>query len=944
MRLFWITLFLLSGINGLSQPALIPVGGLPTKELYDLHVDKKGYLWVAHGLGISRYDGLNFINYTHPEQVNLRMTDIVEDPLGRIWYHNFSGQVFYIEAGKTSLLKEYDYKKENQTPRMAICGEELLVTSYKGLFALNTTSFKASFFPFPQTSPTEAVSLAVIGNRALLFNNRNWYVYEKSKLTKIPAPFSLQLDGNDFIQLQPSAFRDTVFLTANPSGILYKIVLNKNNLQLAGRQAYEDFINAVSTDRDVWVHTRNNSYDLANVSMVNNYDLTDVVTGKEGNTWYSSRREGLLISYKPSLWKQINFKIDQHDYIRSLNANAGYFFAGTQRGTLYRFRTDSSGAVWKHEMFNGLGSIEFIRHICGDQFIIGSSTSTYIVDAKEKRVLDSLPIKSIYDVGIDSNSFYLATPEGVYIAPFVRGLEERRKWLQAKKQQFSFYNWSTNNTGAYLLFPQRTHSIRFDSLQQKLYAATKNGLFEVDQKSVHPYFINGKEVWATSIAYKDASLYIGTVNDGLWIVEKGNLQHFTTANHLTSNMIIRVKVTEDHLWLYEKEGIQVLDIHTNQILQNIDLPNVAGSNVLDITELGDYSYVATAEGVYKIPLNVAAVKTQPKGYLDYVIINGRDTLRGENISLRHNQNDVQFFFSSPSFYDPEGHYFRYRLRGVEKDWSATSSGERMIRYSSLPPGDYTFELYAFNDDNLQQEEPVSYSFSIARPWWNTWWFYLLLNLSVLAIALVIIRNRAHQRLKIELMRSNISRDLHDDIGATLSSLNFYIALAETEENKKPYLDIITENISHVVNSLDDLIWSINPRNDTTEQLVNRMKAYATPLLKAANIQCGFQHDPGVFNAQLDLAKKRHLFLLFKEMINNVLKHSGCRTCYISLAYSHSQLSLSVTDDGKGFDPETLKPARNGLLNMRARTQKMNGKMEIRSAERQGSRLEVKIPA
>jgi hypothetical protein len=103
MRFFLLLTLLLLGQPLLSQIHITTCSGSAHKELYDLHVDQKGYLWIAHGLGISRYDGLNFINYSHPSQINLRSTDIVEDRAGRIWFHNFSGQIFYIEKGKNTI-------------------------------------------------------------------------------------------------------------------------------------------------------------------------------------------------------------------------------------------------------------------------------------------------------------------------------------------------------------------------------------------------------------------------------------------------------------------------------------------------------------------------------------------------------------------------------------------------------------------------------------------------------------------------------------------------------------------------------------------------------------------------------------------------------------------------------------------------------------------------
>jgi signal transduction histidine kinase len=139
------------------------------------------------------------------------------------------------------------------------------------------------------------------------------------------------------------------------------------------------------------------------------------------------------------------------------------------------------------------------------------------------------------------------------------------------------------------------------------------------------------------------------------------------------------------------------------------------------------------------------------------------------------------------------------------------------------------------------------------------------------------------------------------------------------------------------------VWSINPRNDTTEQFINRMKDYAVPLLKAACIQCQFQLDSRLMDLKLDLPTKQNLYLMFKEMINNVAKHARGHNCIIELVHRNGKLELKVTDDGQGFDPLAVNPARNGLLSMKERTRKLNGEIKIISAPKNGSSVAVSIP-
>lgn len=943
MRGIWSFLFLVATLPTLSQEPPERISGLATNELYDLHVDQKGYLWIAHGLGISRYDGLNFTNYAHPRQINLRTTDIVEDRQGRIWFHNFSGQVFYIQNGRTFLLDGYDYKGENQNPKMVLCGNELLISSYKGLFVCNTSDLHMRFFPFEKTAATAQVSLAVLRNKAVIYNNGDWYQYQQGKLQKAAVISSLSLPKDNFIFLQPATYNDTLFLSANPSGILYKLTVQDRQVQLQAKVEHHDFINAVSVDKEAWVHTRNQSQNLQTGETIPNLDLTDIVKGKDGSTWYCSRREGLLMTRKPFLWKHINFRIEAGDYVSALNANAGYFFAGTRQGNLYVFNTDSSEATWKLMLFNGLGSIDLIRFIKDDLFIVGSTTQTYIINARKKRIEYSLPIQGILDVDADGNSFYVATAAGTYVVPYLSPAESMTAWLSQKKTQFSNLQWQNQGKQAYLLFPQRTRSVRFDSLQQFVYAATKNGLLEVSPTAIRPYLINGNEVFATSIAFKKSRLYVGTVNDGLWIIEGKKILHFTTANTLASNTITRIKLTEDHLWLFEKNGIQVLNIHTNRIVENLALPDVDGANVLDIAEKGEAGYVATANGVYKVPLNLSYKAERPIGFLDHVIVNDRDTLSRHNLRLAHEQNDIQFFFSAPAFYDPESVSFRYRLKGAEEEWRVTDRGERMIRYSALAPGDYEFMLYAIDNNGLEQETAISFPFTINKPWWLNWIFIVLLNTALIGIVFLLLQNRTRQKLRMELVRRNISNDLHDDIGATLSSVNFYIDLAQSEKNNAEYLQYIKTHVNQVINSLDELVWSINPKNDTTEQLINRMKDYALPLLQAAGMQCHFAVDTKLHQAKLGLLTKRHLYLLFKEMVNNVAKHAKGRNCTIQFSHHHKTFSMVVEDDGQGFDTSRVKQHRHGLSSLQERTGKLKGSISIRSETSKGSRIAVTIP-
>ena len=907
-----------------TQTNIQKVPGLPTREIYDLHVDRKGYLWIAHGLGISRYDGLNFIHFTSPLLTDLRMSDIVEDPHERIWFHNFSGQILYIAQGKLNFLTSYNYKKENQSPKMALCGDELLVTSGSGLFVCSTTTLQSKYIALEKATGTSVVSLAVIGDKAIIFNQKDWFVYEKGTgAKKLGAALSIHLQKGNTATLQTISYHDTIFLITNPAGTLQKLVLQGNKLECVGTVQYHDYINSVTGEAQVWVNARNNSQTLDGAHAIKDYNLTDIVRGKEGNTWYGSIKNGLLVSFHAPRWHKIKFPIGEEDFVRSLNIHDGYFFAGTQKGYLLVMSEDGGPVLWKHNMFNGYGSIDFIRFFRDHRFIVGTSTNTYVANPKQKKIETELPIKSIADIDFDENSAYAATSTGFWALPF---------------------SDSTLNSvhSPFMLSPQRSGAVRFDKTDQSVFVSTKNGLQHTTKNGIRSFLINGKEVYASSLGYKDGRLYIATIGNGLWIKENDSLRHFNTTNDLFSNTIVHTKLVRNHLWLFENSGIQIFDTEKCRILNYIELPKIGGADVFDVDEKNGYAYLATADGLYKIPMKVQVEKKMPVGYLEYVVADNRDTLLKDKTNLAHDMNDIQFFFSSPAYYDPQAVSFKYRLVGDDNDWQTTKPNERMLRFSSLPPGSYTFEAVAVNKNGLQQDHPIRFHFTILKSWWTTWWFIVLVNALIIATVLLIIRNRIDQRLKVELIRRGIASDLHDDIGATLSSVTIYTEMVREELGESQYLDHIKENISNTITRLDDLVWSINPKNDTMEQLLNRMQHTSRMLLETTGVKCHFSYDPKILDMKLNLANKRNVYLLFKEMINNVVKHAQCRNCFISLEYHQSDLTLAVRDDGIGFEPEIESKGRNGIESMRYRARRMNGSMHIDSSHTAGSSVVVRL--
>jgi two-component system sensor histidine kinase UhpB len=205
--------------------------------------------------------------------------------------------------------------------------------------------------------------------------------------------------------------------------------------------------------------------------------------------------------------------------------------------------------------------------------------------------------------------------------------------------------------------------------------------------------------------------------------------------------------------------------------------------------------------------------------------------------------------------------------------------------------------------------------------------------------------RSKRLAEIERMRNAIARDLHDDIGSTLSSINILSQLAIREENShhaSKHFAKIAEQSSRMMESMSDIVWSISPGNDSLDQVVIKMKEFAAEILEPKNITYRFKGEDSVMGTILSIDKRKNLFLIFKEAVNNAAKYSGATDLEIKFVRQGNTLSLSVSDNGNGFEPETVK-AGNGLKNMKERARALSARFDFATSLRKGTRVALELP-
>ncbi|RYF96987.1 MAG: hypothetical protein EOO00_01335, partial [Chitinophagaceae bacterium] len=316
------------------------------------------------------------------------------------------------------------------------------------------------------------------------------------------------------------------------------------------------------------------------------------------------------------------------------------------------------------------------------------------------------------------------------------------------------------------------------------------------------------------------------------------------------------------------------------------------------------------------------------------------------LKLAYDENSVSFTYAGLDFQSRAGLQYFYRLTGYDDQW--IDAGQRTYAaYTNLMPGNYSFEVKAFNQSVNGYGPITQLAIHVTPPYWQTWWF-LALGIALLVGSLyALYRYRIHQVLAMQQIRSRIATDLHDDIGSTLTNINILSELSKKNLDDKKEANLFLNRIGEEVNissqALDDIVWSINKDNDTVEQTVARMRRYASEVFDNMHISYTMQADKDIANRKLNMELRRDLYLLFKEAINNICKHAHATHVETRVWVEKKKLHLDISDNGVGFNT-TVPTHRNGLRGLHTRVSKWKGEIEIRSGHGEGTQLRIVLPA
>jgi ligand-binding sensor domain-containing protein/signal transduction histidine kinase len=316
---------------------------------------------------------------------------------------------------------------------------------------------------------------------------------------------------------------------------------------------------------------------------------------------------------------------------------------------------------------------------------------------------------------------------------------------------------------------------------------------------------------------------------------------------------------------------------------------------------------------------------------------------------------LELDFTALSFSAPENVSFRYRLDGFDDDW-VDGGGQRRVIYPRLPQGRYRFHVKACNGDGIWNENAQTIAFTVRPFFWQTWWF----RISAFAVLISSIaggvryasfrrlRRRLHvleQQAALARERARIARDIHDDLGSRLTQTTLLVELAQRapQETSGEHLPQIAATVRQVSESLDEIIWAVNPRNDVFRHLVNYVSQFAVDFLNTADIRCRADLPDELPGHTISPEVRHHLLSVVKEALTNIVRHSGANEVWLRVEVNAREFTLVIEDNGRGCAGKTDDPGADGLRNMHSRMKEIGGIFHLQRSAGGGTQLTLTLP-
>ena len=958
-----------------------PLKGPPDNEIVSVIQTRDGYLWLGTLHGLVRFDGIQFTVFTENNTPGLnsdRIVHLFEDSRTNLWVGTDAGDILIVNQGRIQALNlgNATHEKRLVSATEDLTGAVWLYTADAQLVRYRGGKIDTLNLNF-QTPPITRMIAIEKSGELWVADVGGMYALQAEHFQ----PKAVVID-----QSLPAARLD--FILPSRSGGIW-CLKDGHVLKLHGAEPQTDYgaypwgnstIKAACEDAEghlivgtlgggIYWYGDNHSYEHITKREGLSSDLIlSLCMDKEGNLWAGTDGDGLNRVKR----KEFSTPANLHPWVAQ------------------SISPDAHDGLWV--AFNAAGLSHWTTNSLQD-FAVGRYSNAWTVLAdKEHRVWAGTYGALGEGLFLLQSNRFERVPGTAILGPQIFALFEGhdgRIWAGTQNglARFDGQNWKmfTTRDG---LADNSVRAIAEDA-GGNIWAGTENGGLALFKGGKCVSFRAGADgPPGNDISCLDQEtngvLWVGTAGHGLARLDNGKWARFASTNGLASDNINYI--TEDdagYLWIGSVAGLMRI---SRQSLDNFatGLTNViscrtygkadglptrecsAGSQPATCRTADGKLWFSTTKGIVSVlPAELKTNLQPPLVKIESVRVEDRQQITNrlvsswpQSITIPPGGEELEIQYTALNFSAPDQVRFKCWLQGHEARPTDVGA-ERIARYPKLPPGRYTFHVQACNEDNVWSGPDAAVLTIVVQPqFWQTAWFKLGGVFFILAIVAAVVRYISTQKLQRQLQvhqqretlereRARIARDLHDQIGANLTQVALLGEMAEADKDAPAEIEQHARQISQTAREttrgLDEIVWAVNPANDTLDGLVNYAGKYAQEYLALAGLRCRADL-PAQLPAILIPPEVRHnVFLAFKEAVHNVVKHAQATEARIRLRLEPEQLILEVEDNGRGVPNLDSKQNRNGMRNMKKRMNDIRGEFSIGPAPERGTIVRLTAP-
>lgn len=952
--------------------------GLPDNWVTAVMSDKQGFLWVGTRNGLARFDGVKFetLPFSSVTNASPRITGICEDAQDQIWIATQHEGLFYCT---NNLLGQRAVKicaMSGITSLAAGTNNELWIGTSNGLF-----SFKAGMLTLV-SQRNESIPRVCVANSGRVWVTTSFGVYYVSgnALKSYPITTENQSGGPKFLGVYEDGHHD---LWGFGETYLINLLDGKRFNYFPG-----DALSSVrllsfyeASDGALWAGTSGRGLfrfagagfrpvEIPGPAAPN--DIRCICEDREGNMWLGTDGGGLL-----QLLPEHVREFDVADGLPNYPASCLFQWPGNPLQVAFSDGDIYSGNGERFELDRQLGAFDapaLMRSICaapnGDIWVAAYGLGLTCYHLQRRVEINS-------SAGLFENLL-------TYACTYTNG----DVW--AGTQAGRVYLW---RGGELELAGQVDAGVTclLASGTNELWIGTESGSI---WQFAHERWVRLSEprlcdFRAIQCLYHDSRgwLWAGIRGGGLfcWYGAAGKYWPLSEASSDGTRISVYgiISDRQQDLWVTSSAGIAMIDkseldqtplAATEPVLRLVDRhDNNRTVNALGLTAL------SSDDGILWFLLAGKLVRVNPvtwerssgplQSYIQSLQV---DRKRPQFITasdprvppklparLAAGTHALDFKFATPSFTAPEDVVIRYQLQGLDSDWVSPKPGVRDAVYDAVPPGDYSFQVMVRNYDGTWDPHVPSFAFTIPPPFWRSQWalraYMLALAFGIYSTARLVSNRRLRKRLlqlqhdgEMARERMRIAQDMHDEIGSKLAKISFLTegVKAELRDIYKDtgVIDTLSRASRELLQSLDQMVWAVNPRNDTLENLAAYLCQYSADFFHDTPVVCELDFPQKLPPVVLSAETRHNIFLAVKEALTNALKHSAATKVCVKLMMEKNVLKLLILDNGRGLDvqsqfagPEIVTAnSRYGISGIRRRLQSINGEFLIQSIPGQGT--------